>query len=276
MMLKVGLNKNVSIDEYHNEKETYSNSSIVAFANKGPLKFDYERKNPPKISTQKQHNFDIGNAVHTLVLEPEKYKHRFVTPPDTLPKSKNSKKYQEWAKENSDKIILSEEDDLLVRAMSDSVLSRKSARKYLTGGWSEYSFAFDHPAGIRIKYRPDHIPFPGSFTNLKTHMSWGNKDICTSIYDMKYHWGAYISKKGAEFLTGKHHDYFFVIVDKEPPHDVKTFRCDDELLEIARIEVEPVIESLAECHKTNTWPGHPDEVQSTVVPEWLRRKYFLS
>lgn len=274
-MLSIGWH-NITMSEYHGDVDTYSKSSLSEFIEKGALKFRHQRLNPfPKKS--KSH-FDVGEATHKLLLEGgEEYeKSVAITPKEVLAKdgSKHGHAYKEWAQEQNGKIILKQRDADLVKKMAESVLSKNTARELITGGVSEISGVFEHPKGVRVKIRPDHMPCGDIITDLKTSKSWGGSGIAERVYNFRYHWSDYISILGAKILG---HDcrYVFVDVDKDPPHDVAIYELADSMRDAAVIEVESVISDLAECIKNGVWPGHPDAVQKIDAPDFIKRRYSL-
>lgn len=273
-MIDIGWH-DISMSDYHTDIDTYSKSSIADFFEKGPLKFRHQRLNPP--TQERKRHFDFGTAFHTMVLEPHLFDSTIAIIPEKNGKtiSKNSTAYKDFAVENSDKAILSAEELQTVQNMYESVMHKTCAKELLSGGISEVTGVFDHPKGVRIKFRPDYMPCGGMMVDLKT-TSYTGRAFVDKAYQFKYHWSAYMSMLGAKALGQADARYIFVVVDKEPPHDVAIYELSDAMIAAAEIEVESTINELAECINSDVWTGSPDAIQQLDAPIWVKRRYFNS
>lgn len=286
-MLETGWHEDISIEEYHGDKETFSKSSICDFYDLGPVKFSHKRGSDIVI---KKRCYDIGTAAHTLILEGDQFEKRIAQDPPTPPKSvlasdgsKRGNAYKKWADDNikpwdeanAGKILLSHNDMDTVKRMVAAVFENNDARILLTGGKSEITGVFEHETGIRMKFRPDHIPTDAIQVDLKT-IDNINRSI-NDAYKLKYHWSACISTIGAEKLTGKKNEYWIVFVDKHVAAEVAIRRVPEWMIDAAYIEMKHVIEDLSECVKTGEWLSrYSGGVEWLDAPEWVKRKYYVS
>lgn len=246
--LTEGFYTDIPMSEYHSDLTSYSKSSIAAFKDRG-LKFFYDREHGEKKSTRAM---DIGSAFHCLALEPETFIDRFAIIPNVngKPLNKNSKVFKDFAIENDEKILLTSDEWCIADGMAKS--AKLSGLVETSSGVAELTGIFEHSSGIRIKIRPDYVPFSGILVDLKSTSAYG-ENFERQAYNLKYHWSAYLSIMGAEKITGIRHKYYFVVVDVDqcssvdPKHELSVYECSDRMLDIAQAEVESTIFELCQA-----------------------------
>lgn len=280
-MIETGFHQ-VSIEEYHSERSAYSATTIKEANDKSLSRFFHERfVNPPK--EEKKAHFDEGSAFHSLVLEADKFfnDNVIIRPQDLNAqghrKGPNWKAFKERSDPNKPWII--NEDFAKLAKMKKRLMEKETAKKYLTGFIPERTGVYDHPLGLRIKFRPDAIPFTGKkygvIVDLKTWDSKRGPFDEAMIYKMKYHWSGYLSVLGAEKITGYRHIFVIVAIDKNMPHDTKFIRLSDNMLEAGRRETDPIIEKLANAEKTGVWDDTEDKIIIADCPFWVLKKYNM-
>lgn len=62
-----------------------------------------------------------------------------------------------------------------------------------------------------------------------------------SIRKYKYDWQAYHYTRGMYEVTGKHHNLFWIVVEKSEPHAVNCYKCADWRIDKAESEVIPLL-----------------------------------
>jgi hypothetical protein len=193
-----GIYPDMSSQDYHGHRQSYSKSSLVDYG-VYPYNLIFQRMNPVR-----KDMFDIGNAGHTAILEPERWDQEIAVIPNgmlskTGAKTTNAAKEFIAEKSAEGKAVITEKDRDNVLRMRDSVhedTAHSEAKELLTGGAPEVSFFWEeHFQGeeieedtgyprmisdqyadvtdethvITMKCRPDYIPEPLVTVDLKTY-----------------------------------------------------------------------------------------------------------
>lgn len=290
-MISIGWHRNLSMEQYHLDKDTFSKSNIARFSEVGPVKYKWEIDNKVFKSGEA---YDIGTAAHTLILEGDEFEKRVATNQPVPPKSvlakdgsrrgKSYKIWEEenlvpWKEENSGKIQLKKSEDIdLVKRMAECVLKNNDARCLLTNGEAEVTGVFNHECGLRIKVRPDRIPFGTTMTDLKTIRDLSL--IKSESHKLKYRYSAYLSTLCGKALTGDDWEYWFVFIDKHKSPEVAIRKApkwmtDNELGPV-HLEVTEILNDLAECVKTGKWESTYFGYDFLRAPQGYERMYYIS
>ena len=70
--------------------------------------------------------------------------------------------------------------------------------------------------------------------------------------------------------------FVFVVVEKQPPHQVAVRTPDAQSLDIGWRECAATITRLKDCFEANNWPGEPDEARPVSLPEWKSKLSTLT
>lgn len=216
----------------------------------------------------------IGSAVHTAVLEPEKFTLTYTVTPEINRRTKAGK--QEWIdfqEANKGKTILTPEDLELVRAMASSVFENKTASGVLTnhdGGKAEQSFFWeDYASETLCKCRPDFLREDGIVVDLKTTTDASPVGFAKACANFNYHLQAALYLEGVTLVTGRKHNHFiFIAVEKTAPHAVGVYALDHEAIEIGRILMNTALGIYADCRNIDSWPGYVDRIEKISLPAW--------
>lgn len=300
--MEPGLYPTLSNKDYHGDHGSYSKSSLADFA-VYPFNIIYQRQHRARKTT-----FDLGSSSHTAILEPDKWESDVAVCPNNLLATNGAKStaaYKEWAvSQPKGKAILTEAERDRVLRIRDSVHenpAHSEAKELLTGGLPEVSVFWeeqfsgdeiDEETGyhrmissqywqpdddthkILFKARPDYLPTNGIVADLKTTaMPIDRESAERHAYNLKYHWSAGLTTRGLSTVTGRpHREYYFVVVEVNPPHEVAVFRAAEEFIAAGKVEALDVMGRLAWCDKTDKWPGAPNVVQQLGLPFWVHRK----
>ncbi|MBK7363126.1 MAG: PD-(D/E)XK nuclease-like domain-containing protein [Micavibrio sp.] len=66
--------------------------------------------------------------------------------------------------------------------------------------------------------------------------------------------------------------FIFLAVEKQEPHAVGIYELDEISLEYAKEIRAQELATLAECKRTNIWPGYADGIQTIGLPSWAYKK----
>lgn len=63
-------------------------------------------------------------------------------------------------------------------------------------------------------------------------------------------------------------DWYWIVVESAPPHEVATYQAPPDLIARGRARYRHYLSRLARCIETDSWPGYPDQIQMMPVPNW--------
>jgi PDDEXK-like uncharacterized protein DUF3799 len=301
--MKPGL-YDIPIDAYH-ESDGLSNSGITKMLD-CPYKYWYEYLNKDKPETEKESRvLVVGQAVHTLSLEPEKFEEKFainnlelpeLTKPALLKdlvaehgKEKGRELFEggkvefEILKAEQDRIkaeyyakcegktMLSKDEYEKVNAMASSIRSNKAFMKLIEdkNKYIEHSIYFNDPeTGVLLKSRPD---FFNHFLvlDVKTTISAKPADFEKAIFNYGYHRQAALALDALHALTGCKYDSFVILaVEKEAPYLTALYVLDAAAIELGRKQYKEAVKTFKQCQADNKWEGYPEQVVQITLPNW--------
>ena len=256
----------LSNEEYHYQ-EALNKSGLMQLA-KSPAHYMVWYQAPEEEPSKAM---AFGSALHTAVLEPDKYDHSIIIAPQLDKRTKKGK--AEWAifeKKAKGKIILTQDEADTIEGMRDSVYKNITAYDYLMEGTPEQSIFFKDPVhNFLCKVRPDWCTNLKEVVDIKTCLDAGYDGFSRAIANFKYHWQAWYYLKGITEVTGVEHTKFiFIAVEKDPPYATAVYEATKGMLNTAQKQMTPLLDVYAKCLKTDVWPGYKDELQYIELPRW--------
>lgn len=213
--------------------------------------------------------WDLGTAVHSLVLEP--HLDYVVCGPDDR-RGADWKAKQRAATMNG-QLLLTSGDYEQAQAMAASVLANETVRLMLENKSTviEASFFADDPdTGLRLKARPDaFVRDRGLVIDIKTTLDASprgfEREIRKYCYDMQA--AFYLKTLG---LANQDADQFlFVAVEKKPPYAVSIHVLSDDYLKYASERVQHTLHVIKQAEAMQDYPtGWPD-LNIVQLPTWL-------
>lgn len=204
---------------------------------------------------------DLGSAVHTAVLEPERFDELYVTEPDPCkvapgyekPRATKAYKDARAALEATGRQVLKFETADRIGEMADAIRSNEHVAKLLQRAPErELTMIWDRD-GRRCRGRADMLG-DGVLVDLKTTRTlrfFSPFEITKLGYYRKLAW----YRDGLRRLGREIKHHFLIAAESSPPYDVGVFAMDEAALEFGAIECDGLMETLLECERTNTWPG---------------------
>lgn len=259
-------------EEYHSDRTSISSTGLRALLAPGcPAQFKHDRDNPQPPKRE----FDLGNAVHTIVLG-EGHDIAVIDYPDW--KTAEARGKRDAAYETG-KVPLLPKEKAQVDAMAEAIRRHKDAGSLFAPGMGipERSIYWTDPAtGIRCRVRPDWLIIRPDITvivDLKTTAD-ASPDACSkAIESYSYHQqGAlYIDGVQAAGLAPEGARFFFVFVSKKAPHLITVRELKDQDQDIGRARNETALRRYAECVASDEWPdwtGPVDTIPQIGMPTW--------
>lgn len=251
-------------EDYHNS-EGLSRSALLTFK-KSPLHYWNSYKNKKHTKEGDSQALVIGNAVHTYILQKEKFNDYYLI--SNKPDQRTSKGKEEWAhikNQSNGKIILSEDIFQEVEKLGNSFLSHDLAKKFLEGAKIEKSiFWKDLNTNILCKARPD-IWLPNIMADIKTTNDASPRSFQRDIIKYGYHIQAAMVQDGIYHVTNKMIETFvFIAIEKEDPYAIGIYELDKDSIDKGREEYRYLLEEYRpyQENEIQIWPSYKPTVIS--------------
>ena len=218
------------------------------------------------VDASKSQTKDLGTALHTALLEPEKFEDDVLI---SSVKGRNTKTFQEEVDANPGKVVMTEEEAEKIRLIVASANCHPTFKTMLNAkGHNECSiFAHDEKRDILLKCRPDRdcISEHGLIFDVKTTDSlddWRNpKTWINPLFKFSYGLQACHYLNTASLFYGKEvTEFTFLVLQKSVQfgrYPVAVFTItDDELGALGFWDTYNAnLDKYAECYHSNKWFG---------------------
>jgi hypothetical protein len=233
----------ISNRDYHADKDFLSSSMIKkAVESHANFRWLTNFKQESEDKWDANNAKDFGSLVHTMVLEPEMTdkEFAFMDLEGRNMRLKENQRYKALFLEmNSHKMVLTNEARERARICEAAILEHPFLRKLLEAdGKPELSGYYrDDFYRRELRFRPDKlIPnFEGKdvILDLKTC-----RDIETFVKEAKFKWHYDLSANmyctGHHKITGNMPDFYFGVVESQPPYRVAVYKTSDDFLTMGK------------------------------------------
>lgn len=259
----MGIEYDITNDEYHNERPGYSSTFIKTTH----LKSIYHAKNGS--SSIAMSTADMGTAVHAIVLEPEKEIVR--CGPETRRGNAWKEAYAEAEAEGV--TLLPEKEYHQVFDIAHALLKHPEAKDILTADDKicEASIFVKHPeTGLDLKVRPDiFVPSMGVMADVKTTQSSVPSAFARQVFSYGWHIQGAFYKMCAELAGWEVDSFAFLSVEKERPYTAQVHYLSPEVLDHGARIVERVLQQIASCEETQEWTPFWGTHSVIELPGWM-------
>lgn len=260
-------------DQYH-AADGVSKSQLDAIANKSPLHFWAQYLDPNRVR-KRTDALDMGQAIHTAILEPDLVDTRIAGMPKLDRRKTEDKKIAAaFELEHAGKIILDEADYLAILQVRDACHRHPVASGLLARGKAEQSyFANDPETGELVKCRVDYIHDDGDMiVDVKSAVDaspWGfGKAAGNFRYDIQSAW----YPDTVALVTGNRPRHFvWIAFEKDPPYAIGVYYATPEQTERARRAARNDFRKILHHKRTDTWPDYASEIRQLQLPAWVQR-----
>lgn len=277
---EVGFHPGMPSAEYH-AIDAVSSSRLKHLA-KSPAHLKQEIDYPSEPSDAMR----LGSIIHCAFFEPDIFDDQYIVMPDLteglrtkkgeIPKNpKNTDEYRdrvsEWRVQNHGREVVEHDDYMTALSVANAlrqnpdieVLHRSTAERELTGLW------IDEETGLLRKMRTDAISdYFSTLVDLKKTTCALRHAFEKQIFDMRYYWQGATYLDGARALGRPMEHYVIVAVEAVAPFASKVYRLRDDIIELGRREIRPLLRLYRDCKQKNEWPGYPGGVEDIGVPGW--------
>jgi hypothetical protein len=222
--------------------------------------------------------FDVGHAVHTLVLgsgpglvrvDAEEWRSKAV-------------KDEVAAIRAEGKVPLRSSDYDAAVAMTAAVRAHPIAAKLLSddrtgGGWAERTLLWVDNDGVMCRAKVDWLRRDG-MVDLKTTQDASADALSKSAHNYGYAIQAAFYARGFRAVDGPFGpDPFFVhiAVEKTPPYLVHVNQLTERAMAYGDRKVSEALQIYRDCSAAGVWPGYPDdEITDIDLPAWVRTEEY--
>jgi hypothetical protein len=237
----------------------------------GPARFHHQRQTG---AVEIKREFDIGHAVHTLVLGAGPEPVPFVgTGADPEAWRSNADKAAVAAIRAEGKVPLKQSDFETATAMAVAVRKHPIGGKLLTSGRPERALIWqDGTTGVMCRAKADWLRVDG-IADLKTTESAAPEALSKAVHNYGYAIQAAFYLRGFRAAAAASRDPFFafVAVEKTAPHLVHVHQLSARALAYGDRKVSEALEIYRDCTASGHWPGYPDdEITEIDLPAYVR------
>jgi hypothetical protein len=266
--------------DYHGRNELSSTGARLLLPEFGgsPAKFKYRQGREYHSAA-----FDVGKAVHAQVLGVGAQAVAY--PEDVLASNgaASTKAAKDWADSVrfEGKIPMKAADLRPITGMSEAVLKHPTARAlFELPGHREVS-VFSEVDGVKVRARfdalTDETPQGVFGIDLKTTSESAAADTFTKTV-VKY--GYHVQEQWYRETLGVDIRFAFVVVESTAPYLVAVHELGLAYKDMGKTLAKVARTLYADCEAANTWPGHPEDVQTLEPPVWAamahEERYALS
>ena len=214
----------------------------------------------------------FGKAGHCAIFEPDRFLERYVASPDfgDCRFKENKQARDAWRADHADFEHLSVDEFSTLRGIQSSIYKHELVRKLFAEGESEISLVWsDADTGLTCKSRADHyVERLATAVDLKLVEDASPSGFSKSVARYRYHVQDALYRRGFAALGKPLKHFVFVAIEKRAPYASAIYALDSEALERGESAVTSDIATMAQCVKTNSWPGYPAGIQTLSLPRW--------
>lgn len=268
--MKPGIKRNMPNGDYH-AAGGISKSGLDLIA-QSPLHYWARYLDPRREEKEPTPALRLGTAIHTAVLEPDRFAAEYRVAPNVDRRTKDGKVAWEdfvAACAESNATPISASDHEICARVADQVRRHPTAQMLFDKGSAEQSaFWIDEETGVLCKCRPDWLT-PQVVVDLKSTVDASPQAFQRSAWSYRYHVQAAWYLDGLAATTGKQRDVFvFAAFEKEPPYACAFYYADEQMIEFGRAEYRRLLRIYAECLNSGKWEGYPMTLQPLTPPAW--------
>jgi exodeoxyribonuclease VIII len=263
----------LSNDEYHDALGT-SKTMLDEIAAASPLHFWAKRLDPNRVREQRD-VWDVGNAIHTAILEPDLLLDRVAGAPECDRRTKEGKAIAAaFELENAGKVQLKHDTFQMVLAVRDAAYRHPVASGLLSRGRAEQSyFAPDPETGALLKCRCDYIYDDASMIiDVKSAVDASPTGFGRAAANFRYDLQAAWYPDVVELATGARPAHFvWIAMEKDFPFAIGVYVATEDQVKRARAVCRRDLLNILEHERTQLWPDYGETPQELQLPAWAKR-----
>lgn len=222
---------------------------------------------------------DFGNAVHTALLEPDKFAELVAVSPEVdRRRTEGKQRYEAFLAESAGKIVVTQQQYDQLTRMVKAVLAEPAAAALLARpGKVEQAMRWRCPVtGIKLRCKYDKLLDDGPVIDIKTALEVAEEDFARQAYNLGYHRQAAFYQGGAMaldrleggFSGALERPFYFVVIGKGIVPEVVVYEPDAEMLRLGDRQNIRDLQRLRDCTDFGQWHA---ETYGRIVPLSLPR-----
>lgn len=264
--IQAGIYPDLPNDVYHAAPGV--SSSMLNDMLRSPLHCWARYLDPDREPQKPSAAMQLGTAVHTAALEPDRWESEYVVAPKCDRRTKAGKaEWEAFQEQAAGRTVVTQEQAHTAQAMARAVRTHPEAAALLAAGAAEHSVFHEHSCGELVKVRPDWW-HPGALADLKTTGDASPGGFRRQVARMRYYLQAALYVDTVAAFIGERLPWYWIAVESEPPHAVAVYQADAEALERGRALYHRALSLFVECRRAGRWPGYPDQAQLLSLPGW--------
>jgi hypothetical protein len=271
-MIKPGIYRDLSNEDYHADKNSISRSSLRDF-HRNPYYYWAMHLNPNRPIQQPTDAMILGEAFHTFILEPHIFDNSYaVEPAKVFLKDVGREQYDYYKSQceelaNSNKKIISHEDLQTLTNMSISLSRDSRFTELLTNSEIEKSlFWEDKGSGLIVKARPDVLQ-ENMIIDLKTIADASAHSFQRSMIDGWYHVQGAMIRDAIRTLENRDiSNVINICIEKKYPYCVGIYIIDEVALDYGEKLYKNILLDMKSCILNNNFSDY--EIKTIGLPAW--------
>ena len=249
--LELGVNLDVSNEDYHADREFLS-SSVIKTLYWDVKKYEDEYINGNKV-VKKSNGLEEGSAIHLKILEPHLYNSEVAVYPEM---QKRGAAFYNFEQENQGKLVLSLSQSMRIDQMFSAYKKRKEAVQMIDSCQKEYTIC-QELSGVKVKIRADAINIEeGYIADIKSTSYSADLDIFKeNAYSklLSYDISAALYTKVAEQYYGKPFDFYYIVISKSE-YVCHIYKASEQSIINGRNKINKALNTLKYFRENGTWP----------------------
>lgn len=260
--MQPGIYHNISNADYH-AGPGVSKSGLWKLYTQTPAHFRYG-------AHEHSAAFDMGEACHLAVLQPDEFERRVYRGPEDR-RGNKWKDAADWAAAN-DRLILTAGDYDAALAIRDALHADQWIHAIITGGKpivEASGYWIDEQTGELCRCRPDlYREDLGVIIDLKSTASAHPEQFARSVVSYGYHAQEAFYSDGWAALGKPVNAFAFIAFEKKPPYAFAVYELPPAIVEDGRAIMRKALDTYAECKRSDKWPGYPAGVRELSFSRW--------
>lgn len=258
-----GIYRGVPIDVYHSDccdGPSVSSSFLRAIAPPDgcPLKaWDTFYLNPDRAPEEPKDHFNLGRAVHTLLLGEDGFRDDYAIRPSEF-KDWRTNAAKEWRDEQiaAGKAVLVPENLEQIEGMANRVINDQTFIDHLRGR-IERTIVYRDRTGVWVKARPDSIPADRIVADLKTTKDASERGCLNAIKTYGYHMQMALIGTALEEVTGERvTDHVLLFIEPKRPYAYNIKPIDNQYIWYGQRQNRAALNIFSECLESGFWPTY--------------------
>jgi hypothetical protein len=223
----------------------------------------------------------FGRAFHCALLEPRVFAETYTVEPDfgdcrktdstTKEDAKANKIARDaWRAEHEGHEFLSDADSGAIYGMVAAIREHELGALILRDGEPELSLSWkDRETGLFCKTRPDYyVRSQRMCVDVKTTLDAREESFRRDMVKYDYPLQDALYREGFASVGEPVEHFVFLAVEKVVPYDAIVHTLDGNGVSLGYTRSRSRIERMAECTKTNRWPGYEPRINTIELPPW--------